>query len=514
MKGGKQDLGDFQTPETLAGAVCELLKQRGVRPDVLVEPACGEGRLVTEAIKAFPTLQDAYCVELQASHEQAFWQNVSPLASSVKVRFIIGDAFKHEFPVDDFSGKEVLILGNPPWVTNTQQSRLGSTNVPRKSNVKRVPGIEAMTGKGNFDIAEALIARVANQFAGMNAVIGMICKSSVARNLVRDARLLDLRLSGMELHAFDAGKVFGVAASGAFFIARIGKVAEKTCAVYDLFDQNSARPPFGWYKGRFVSDIRAYKEVASIDGRCPCPWRQGLKHDAVKVMLLKRSTNGTFTNGFGEKVSLETDLIFPMVKGSALRDPVVCTSDTFTIVTQANLSDDTAGLQVTAPRAWQYLVNHAGILDGRKSAIYKKRPRFSLFGIGEYAFKPFKIGIASFYKDPRFSLVFPVGGKPAMLDDTCYYLAFENLQEALCTLVALDSPPARAFLEAITFRDGKRIYTKEILSRLNLSLLLQHPGFEARANSRLKAITARLPIQVHLVDVVEARDRLLRVWTR
>nr|MDO8083195.1 hypothetical protein [Candidatus Sigynarchaeum springense] len=513
MKGGKQHLGDFQTPEHLASAVCEVLKRSGIRPDVLVEPACGEGHLVVAAIKAFPTLQRAHCVELQASHEATFWRNVNLAPNRVKVEFIVADAFRHEFPTGSFSGKEVLVLGNPPWVTNTKQSRLGSTNVPRKSNVKRVPGIEAMTGKGNFDIAEALIARVAGQLGGTNAWIGMICKTSVARNLVRDAKLLGLRISDMEMHTFDAGKAFGVATSGAFFVARVGKESSETCTVHDLFDPCSARSPFGWCGGRFVSDIRAYKEVAYIDGICPCPWRQGLKHDAVRVMLLERSASGTFINGLREEVTLEPDVIYPIIKGSRLRDPVVCTSETFTIVTQKSLAGDTAVLQMTAPRAWQYLVDHAAALDGRKSSIYKKRPRFSLFGIGEYAFKPFKIGIASFYKDPQFSIVLPVDGKPAMLDDTCYYLAFDDLQEALCTLAALDSPPARAFLEAITFRDGKRIYTKEILSRLNLARLLQHPGFEVQARSSLKAIMPRLPRQVHVRDLMEARDRLLRCWT-
>jgi hypothetical protein len=505
-------MGDFQTPAMLATAVCDVIKRKGIEPDMLVEPSCGEGQLVVAALKAFPKLKAAYCVELQAGHKAGFLRNVSSFVEHVKIEYIEADAFQHEFPVSTFSGKKVLILGNPPWVTNTQQSRLGSTNVPRKSNVKHIRGIEAMTGKGNFDIAEALVARVAGQLGGTDSWIGMICKTTVIRNLVRDAKLLGLHLSEMEMHGFDASKAFGVATSGAFFFARNGHEDGVECAVYDLFDLQVTKPPFGWHGGKFVSDIPSYKEMVYLDGTCPCTWRQGVKHDAVQVMLLKRNGDGTLANGLGEAVSVEPEVIFPMVKGSKLRDVAISASDTYTIITQATLAEDTSVLESTAPRAWQYLVDHAGVLDGRKSAIYKNRPRFCLFGVGEYAFKPFKVAIASFYKDPRFSLVLPVNGKPMMLDDTCYYLAFDDVKEAICIIAALNSPPARAFLEAISFRDGKRIYSKEILSRINVASLLRHPGFESWATFTLKDIATHDSTVMPLQKLVETRDRILNSW--
>ncbi len=510
--GPRPGMGDFQTPAPLATAVCEVLKRKGIEPDVLVEPSCGEGQLVVAALKAFPTLKVAYCVELQPEHEVEFWRNVSPLGNHVKIEYIVADAFKHEFSIAALSGKIVLILGNPPWATNTQQSRLGSTNIPRKSNVKHVRGIEAMTGKGNFDIAEALVARVAGQLSETGSWIGIICKTAVIRNLVRDAKLLGLHLSEMEMHGFDAGKVFGVATSGAFFVARNGREDGTECGVHDLLDPRATGPPFGWYGEKFVSDIPSYKAVAYIEGTCPCTWRQGIKHDAVKVMLLTRNRNGLLANGFGEPVSLEPEVVFPMIKGSKLRDAVSSAFDTFMIVTQATLADDTAVLESTAPRAWHYLVDHAAILDGRKSAIYKNRPRFCMFGVGEYAFKPFKVGIASFYKEPRFSLVLPSKGKPTMLDDTCYYLAFDDVEEALCIMTALNSPPANSFLESISFRDGKRIYNKEILSRIGLIPLLRHPGFESWATSTLKTIATQEIPAMSLKKLVGTRDRMLNSW--
>ena len=34
------------------------------------------------------------------------------------------------------------------------------------------------------------------------------------------------------------------------------------------------------------------------------------------------------------------------------------------------------------------------ILDNRKSSIYNKRPRFSIFGIGDYSFSKWKVAIS------------------------------------------------------------------------------------------------------------------------
>lgn len=512
MTGSKISLGDFQTPERVADAACAALQRKGIHPQVLVEPSCGEGHLVAAALKHFPTIREAYCIDIQPGHEPAFWRNVSPWSKQAHVEFVVADAFEHAFPVHEFTGHDVLILGNPPWVTNSRQSRLGSSNVPRKSNIKHVRGIEAMTGKGTFDIAEALATRVARDLAGPSTWMGIICKTSVVKNLVRDAALLGLRLSGMEMHAFDAKKEFGVSVAGAFFIARSGAGEEMECTVHDLIEQSPRYPPFGWHAGKFVSDIPSYKAVAHLDGKSPCTWRQGIKHDAARVMLLHDSGNGMFVNGNGETVSLEPDVLFPFIKGSRLRGDLVTASDTFAIMTQTCLADDTAGLESRAPGAWRYLVDHAPALDGRKSAIYKNRPRFCLFGVGDYAFKPFKVAIASFYKQPRFSLISPIHGKPAMLDDTCYYVSFDDLPQATCMLAALGSPLARAFLAAISFRDGKRIYSKEILSRLDVIPLLEHPdlaSWVAGLSTSIAAAGMRAPSQ-RSIDT--ARQALLARW--
>ena len=50
----KWQYGDFQTPDTLACAVVEVLKRNHkLTPSVIIEPSCGKGAFVRAAIDGF-----------------------------------------------------------------------------------------------------------------------------------------------------------------------------------------------------------------------------------------------------------------------------------------------------------------------------------------------------------------------------------------------------------------------------------------------------------------------------
>ena len=86
----------------------------------------------------------------------------------------------------------LLIIGNPPWVTNSELGSMESENVPIKDNFKRLNGMDALTGKSNFDIAEYILLQLLGEFKNYNCTIAMLCKGTVARNIVRDAKSLIL----------------------------------------------------------------------------------------------------------------------------------------------------------------------------------------------------------------------------------------------------------------------------------------------------------------------------------
>ena len=120
-------------------------------------------------------------------------------------------------------------------------------------------------------------------------------------------------------------------------------------------------------------------------------------------------------------------------------------------------------MKTTAPKTWDYLEKHQDILAGRKSSIYKNKPRYSIFGIGEYSFSEWKVAISGLYKNLKFTAIPPVNGKPQMLDDTCYLLPCKSKTEAVFWEKLLNSKICMDFLSSLIFFDAKRPVTVDIL---------------------------------------------------
>ncbi len=484
-----QDLGDFQTPALFTDRICEFLAKRGHNPSIILEPTVGAGNFVFSSIKYFPALQEVYAIDIQKQHEKAFMTRYRELQmgklSLPQIEFHCDNIFSHEFSVQflrqiNSPSARFLIIGNPPWITNAELSRLASGNVPRKSNLKNAKGLDALTGKANFDIAESIVLRLLERFSCVKCYIALLLKTSVIRNLIRDLPQFGFALSDSVAFTIDTKKEFGIAASAALFIARIGERTDPVCKVMLFSDRpNPPSRRFGYVERQFVSDIDSYAEVRHLDGECPFIWRQGLKHDAAAVMLIKSVTGATYVNGLGEQVTLEDDLLFPFAKGSDIANvPVLRDLPQWVIVPQTKLGDDTSVIAKQSPKLWQYLLGHGPALDARKSSMYRGKPRFSVFGIGPYSFQPYKVGIASFYRTPHFCLIPPVSQKPVMLDDTSYFLGFDTFPPAIFTWAALNQPQVHEFLQSIAFTDTKRPYTKDILMRMHLTTVVSSLDFQ------------------------------------
>ena len=129
-----------------------------------------------------------------------------------------------------------------------------------------------------------------------------------------------------------------------------------------------------------------------------------------------------------------------------------------------------------APRTWNYLNSHASELDSRASSIYKNQPRFSVFGVGDYSFAPWKVAVSGFYKKLHFFSVAPIDGKPVVLDDTCYFLPCQSEIEANELTNLLNTAQAKTFFSAFVFWDSKRPITVGLLSRLDIDLLAAECG--------------------------------------
>src|SRR3990172_6367202 len=102
---------------------------------------------------------------------------------------------------------------------------------------------------------------------------------------------------------------------------------------------------------------------------------------------------------------MKGDWVFKMLKSSEMTEQRCDTSNRYMVVPQRSVSDDTRLLARTAPKTWRYLESHADLLSRRASSVYRIRHPYSIFGVGEYAFAPWKVAVAGLYKNPRFVAV-------------------------------------------------------------------------------------------------------------
>ena len=54
----------------------------------------------------------------------------------------------------------------------------------------------------------------------------------------------------------------------------------------------------------------------NLEGIFPFEWRQGMKHDLSRVMVLKKINTTQFENGFQQLINLEEALVFGFLNGS------------------------------------------------------------------------------------------------------------------------------------------------------------------------------------------------------
>ncbi len=199
-------------------------------------------------------------------------------------------------------------------------------------------------------------------------------------------------------------------------------------------------------------------------------WRSGVKHDCSGVMEFRKIDN-LFVNGFGEAVELEETYLFPLFKGSDVAQNRINATDRYILVTQKFIGESTENIKTIAPKTGRYLEKCGQYLDNRKSKIYQNNPRFSIFGVGDYSFLPWKIAICGLYKKLDFRLIGEIDNKPAIFDDTVYFLSFDSERVARQTFELLNSPTAINFYSAIVFWDEKRPIKSSILNCLNLARL-------------------------------------------
>lgn len=475
----KREFGDFQTPDSLSrNAVNSLCQQLSFQPSTIIEPTCGVGSFLLAAAEAFPEAQKIIGAEIKAEYLEVLKQQIIRKNFNQKIELINGDFFNIDWAeiLKDIP-KPILIVGNPPWVTNSEIGGLNGKNLPKKANFQKNRGVDAITGKANFDISEWMIIQHLDWLQKYTGAIAMLCKTSVARKILRHAWKNRVNTISARMIQIDTMANFGAAVDACFLIMETNhKETSTNCKIFLDFETHKSDKMLGYHEGLMLSDVSAFHKYYNLIGNDPnYIWRSGIKHDCSKIMELKIQGN-QLINGNGDLVDIEDTFTFHLLKSSDLANERFSTPRFKVLVTQRKIGEDTSKIRNIAPKTWRYLINNSNLLDKRSSIIYREKPRFSIFGIGLYSFSKWKVAISGFYKKLKFDVISPLDGKPVMLDDTAYFLNCFSQEEALFISDLLNSEIAKSILSSLVFWSDKRPITVDILKRLNIKKLAEQLG--------------------------------------
>ena len=467
----KKEFGDFQTPLPLAREVVGLVESLIGIPARVIEPTAGLGAFLHAAKETWgnKAIYEGYEIN------PAYVDEADSRFAESGIPIVLQDFFDADWKsiLSASASKSILVLGNPPWVTSAELGGLESKNLPTKTNFQGLRGLDAKTGKSNFDIAEWMLIRLMESLPESGSM-AMLCKTMTARKVLRHLwKTADGREKTL-LFLIDAKRHFDVSVDACLFFVG-GKIDQKqTATVCASLDTADVLSEFGLVDGNLVSDVSAYEQLRDLDGGSPYTWRSGLKHDASEVMELTPSGDH-YVNGYQEAVRIEPDFVFPLLKSSDLGNSRLVPRKAV-IVPQIATGQDTDAIRLSAPKTWEYLMRHSDKLDGRRSSIYLNRPRFSIFGVGPYSFAPWKVAISGLYNNFRFVVVSPHSGRPVVLDDTCYSIACKSKKEASLVAEALNTDECQRFIKALVFPDSKRPITVDVLRRISLVALARRLG--------------------------------------
>ncbi len=477
------EFGDYQTPNQLAGHVCRLLTKQGVKPVSLLEPTCGVGAFFFAGLEQFKTVTRALGADINHDYIASALEKLQRCPADCNAKLVVADFFATDWAtfIADLP-EPILVLGNLPWVTNSQLSGLGSRNLPAKSNYQNRSGIDAITGKANFDISEWMLVRLLEALQGRRGTLAMLCKASVARKALHHGWKNKIAMDQSAIYRIDANLHFNASVDAALLVTHFTpRNLRREAKVYPFLSDKETPQLIAYEDDVLIADLAAYRQWKQLCGEERIQWRSGIKHDCSRVMELRREGR-CFRNGIGKLVDLDEDYLYPMLKSSDVAKGCRHDARRWMIVTQKRVGEDTAPIENRAPRTWRYLMAHAELLSKRRSSIYRGRPIFSIFGVGDYSFAPWKVAISGFYKKLEFHPIGTRYGKPVVLDDTSYFLPCESEREADFLAGLLNSPTAQAFYNAFVFWDNKSPITVQLLRRLDLRKLAEELGEQSRFN--------------------------------
>jgi len=473
----KLEYGDFQTPQQLADRATAVVRQLGINFHSVIEPTCGEGSFLLATINQLDANQ-YYGIDINQLYINKLQNILSKHPRQKSIKLKEGDFFSIDWKsIISSLADPILIIGNPPWVTSSELGSVNSVNLPTKTNFQARRGVDAITGKSNFDISEWMILQYILWLNNRQGIIAVLCKTAVARKILCYAWKQELNISAARIYKINAFKYFNAAVDACLLIIdMLNTDKQKHCVIYDNIDSELPDHSIGYHEGIVVADVAKYRKWKFLAGiNLMHTWRSGIKHDCSKVMELEK-LNSKYLNGYNQSFELEEQYIYPLIKSSDIGNNDIIFGRKYMLVTQQYIGEDTTRIKYEAPATWKYLNMYSAQLNNRASSIYRNKPAFAIFGVGDYSFYQWKVAISGLYKQLTFKPVGPFNNKPVVFDDTVNFIPCRTEAEAYFICSVLNSAPAQEFLQSMIFWTDKRPITIEILKRLSISKLCQYIG--------------------------------------
>lgn len=198
----KLEFGDYQTPSDFCNIVVDVIYNK-YKPKYVFEPTFGLGHFIDSSIKKFKNVNIFYGNEINQEYYNDYKNKKNKNVELFNENIF---TFNHKKIKDAVKNEPMLIIGNPPWVTNSQLMSEELKNLPKKSNFKNLKGIDSITGASNFDICEYILIDLLSNYAKSNVMIAMLCKTSVATSIIKNIKSYPFNLKNIELYLFDAKK--------------------------------------------------------------------------------------------------------------------------------------------------------------------------------------------------------------------------------------------------------------------------------------------------------------------
>jgi hypothetical protein len=357
----KIEFGDFQTPLVLAELICQRLKYFDLKPEIIIEPTCGQGSFIQACFKNFPNADKILGIDINESYIENI-RNDPNFVHCSNLELLVDDFFSLNWQqlLKNYDNRNILFIGNPPWVTNSQQGLINGFNLPPKANLKNLRGLDALTGKSNFDISEWILIKIVEILQYQAGSLAFLCKTSVARKIINYIYNKNHRLSYSGIFNIDSKKYFNISTSACLLFCEFSQDTHNyDCQVFDNLINPTNSYRLGYRQGILIKEIETFESLKHLySPKVQKLWHSGIKHDCSKILELTK-TNNKIYNSLGEELKVEDTYLFPLLKGSDIANKRTDKTNRYLLVTQSFIGESTENIQTTAPQTWQYLQKHS-----------------------------------------------------------------------------------------------------------------------------------------------------------